>query len=77
MRDNISEKEFRSYQRRVMNAIIKTGMTTSEVAKKMNCKRGTVYGGDRHMMNAYTLIKFCMVTGASADYILGLTKDET
>lgn len=51
-----------------------SGMTKAEISRRMGIDRKTLYNtcGSKSMNSGY-LAKFCGVTGASADYLLGLS----
>ena len=55
----------------------KTGLTKKQIAERMGTGRKvlnfTRY--DDRCMSALSLIRFCAVTGVSADWLLGLTDD--
>lgn len=63
------------YDERVNRAIVETGMSKAEVARKMGCDKKTVHTTRGVMMNSGNLARFCAVTGVSADWILGLRRE--
>lgn len=63
------------YDERVHRAIVESGMTKLEVARKMGCDHKTVLPARGVMMNSWNLARFCAVTGVSADWILGLRRE--
>lgn len=61
------------YEDRIREAIFQSGMNITEVSRQMGIKRQNFYYG--HQMNIGNLAKFCAITGVSADYILGLSRE--
>lgn len=64
---------------RVDSVCYKSGLSKSEIAMRIGCDRKTLMQSQMNcaMMNSGYLAKFCAVTGTSADYLLGLKKEET
>lgn len=62
---------------RIEKAVEESGMSKAEIARKMGCDRKIFYLGRRQqtMMSAGYIAKFCVATGVSADYILGLKSE--
>lgn len=64
---------------RVEVVIGKTGLSKKQIAKRMGVGRKvlnfTRY--DDRCLSALSLIRFCSVTGVSADWLLGLTYDKS
>ena len=65
--------KIQGYEERVFEAIRRSGLSVSEVARRMNGRRQVFYSD--HQMHLGNLAKFCSVTGCSADYILGLSRE--
>lgn len=61
---------------RVDIACERSGKTKAKIAKEMCRSRGVMYHKSGDTVNASTLRKFCLVTGASADWLLGLKEDK-
>ena len=62
---------------RSRQAMEEAGLTQEETAKRMKVPRASVQGCLAGLgMRAETLRKFCMATGTSADFILGLDMEE-
>lgn len=59
---------------RVDSVCYKSGLSKLEIARRIGCDRKTLMQSRMNgaMMNSGYLAKFCAVTGASADYLLGL-----
>lgn len=64
---------------RVDEAVRRSGLSRQEIAKRANIHRKTLMEhNDRAAgMHSRTLAAFCMVTGADANWLLGLKKGET
>ena len=61
---------------RVDEACSRSGMTKAEIARRMGKDRHALC--DTHHANGMTtstLLRFCRVTGASADWLLGLEEE--
>ncbi len=61
---------------RIDIACSRTGMTKAEIARKMGRQRNALYKCHCDSMNGSTLLRFCRVTGASADWLLGLKEGD-
>lgn len=66
---------------RVEEAIADSGMTKSEIAKKMGVERKALYAsnspsGISRSWHSGRLATFCKVTGVSADWLLGLSRNK-
>lgn len=61
------------FEKRVNEAIADSGMSKRQIALKMDRNKAFFYKSN-YSWNAGTLMKFCAVTGASADWLLGLTE---
>lgn len=58
---------------RINQAVLDSGLSKSEVARRSGISRGIFYGeSDNRMFSAGSLARFCSVTHVSADWILGL-----
>lgn len=64
---------------RVDSVCYKSGLSKTEIARRIGCNRKALMQNQMNgaMMNSGYLAKFCAVTGASADYLLGLKKEAT
>ena len=51
-------------------AIAKKGLTTSIIANEMGINKNHLYSDNQ--WGSYKVMKFCAVTGVSADWLLGL-----
>lgn len=62
---------------RVDKTIQQSGMTQNEISRRMGYPEKYITEAKRHwnMPNSGALAKFCGVTGASADFLLGLKGD--
>lgn len=70
-------KEEMKFWYRIEDAVIASGMNKSEIARKAGLHRQTLsYMPNRKIMSCASLKAFCEVTGASADWILGLTEEQ-
>ena len=71
-------KRLQGYISRVNQAINDSGMTRRELAERCGLARTYFYNIEATgaHMTAYTLARFCAVTGSSADYLLGLKEAE-
>lgn len=65
--------KIQGYEDRVREAVELSGLTFSEIALRMDRRRQLFYTGTQ--MNLGNLAKFCAITGVSADYILGLSRE--
>ena len=62
---------------KVDEAIARSGMSMGEITRKMGVHRKTIMPSARCAgMHSRTLAAFCMVTGADANWLLGLKKGE-
>lgn len=64
---------------RVDEVCAEDGRQKHEIVKAMGgANRKILYEGEQrnHMLSAFHLARFCAVTGASADYLLGLKRKE-
>lgn len=58
---------------RLEDAVIASGMTKTEIALEGGFHRQSItFTGKNHLPSCRVLLEFCKVTGASADWILGL-----
>ena len=57
---------------RMDEIILEDGRSKNEIARLMRVNRKNLYRSD-YTMNPLYLAKFCFITGASADYLLGLS----
>ena len=57
---------------RVDSVCYKSGLSKTEIARRIGCDRKTLMRMNSAMMNSGYLAKFCAITGTSADYLLGL-----
>lgn len=64
------QHELTGFEKRLDESIKRSGMTVTEVMEKTGLCRQVFYRGEH--IHVYTLYQICKVTGASADYILGL-----
>jgi len=62
----------RGFWDRMDEAVIRSGMTKTEIAKRMGVHRHFLHSEHSKGVNSGYLAKFCGVTGASADWLLGL-----
>lgn len=58
---------------RVDEVILSQELTKAEIARRMKCNRKTLYARDS-AMNPLYLARFCTVTGADANYLLGIRR---
>jgi len=58
---------------RVDEAIAKSGKSKEQIARLMGCERKVLYARGGAMHSTY-VARFCVATGISADYLLGLTE---
>lgn len=56
---------------KVDTVCIKSGLTKKEIARRMGRDRRILYARDGGM-DAMTLARFCAVTGADANWLLGI-----
>lgn len=56
---------------RVNTVCIKSGLTKTEIARRMGRNRKICYARDGGM-DAMTLGRFCVITGADANWLLGI-----
>lgn len=59
---------------RIEEACGRSGMTKAEIARKGNFNRKLLYSNNP---SAIMIAKICMATGTSADWLLGLKKEES
>lgn len=58
---------------RIEDAVRKSGLSKCEIARRGGFHRQSItYTGNANLPTSRILIAFCKVTGASADWILGL-----
>lgn len=64
------------YQERLEEAVGQSGLSKNEIARRMGMDRKVLLT-DYHycQMGSGALMKFCAVTGVSADWMLGLRKE--
>ena len=74
MRTKHKESDFREYFARLVQAAGECDMSFAQIAREMGCTRHCLYGEHKCFMNSWYLKRFCEVTGASADFILGIEK---
>ena len=60
---------------RMNEIILEDGRSKNEIARLMNVDRKNLYNLG-YTMNPLYLARFCAVTGASADYLLGLKSEK-
>ena len=61
---------------RFEEACMRSGMSKDEIARKMGCGRNTLIATSGHCgIHITYLAKFCALTGTSADWLLGLSKE--
>lgn len=63
------------YYDRLDEACRRSGMTKNEIALRCCFSRKVLYPG--RMMNSGYLARFCAVTDTSADWLLGLRREES
>ena len=64
------------YKERLEEAVYQSGMTKKEIARLMGMDRKVLQPENRYcQMGAGALMKFCAITGVSADWMLGLRKE--
>ena len=51
-----------------------SGLTKVELAKRIGCKRTTLYDSG-YMLTTLYLARFCTITHTSADWLLGITNE--
>lgn len=70
-------KEQRLFWDRVEMAIGRSGKTKCQIAREAGIHRGTlgVRPQKEQIMSVNTIRSFCKVTGASADWLLGLKEE--
>ena len=68
----IKHKYLYGFWERVEQACKKSGLSKSEIARRGGFDRRLISSPTTGMMHAMTLARFCAVTGASADWLLGL-----
>lgn len=62
---------------RLDEACYRSGMKKCEIARVCGFDRKILCGERQYMMNSGYLAKFCAVTNTSADWLLGLRRDES
>ena len=63
---------------KVDEVVARSGMSKSEITRKMGVHHKTIMPSARcAWMHSRTLAAFCTVTGADANWLLGLKKGET
>ena len=64
------------YKERLEEAVYQSGMTKTEIARLMGMDRKVLLPETHYcQMGAGALMKFCAITGVSADWMLGLRKE--
>ena len=63
------------YEERLEKAIEKSGLSKTQIATRCGIDRKCFYPYNHRMMTSGNLAKFCAVTGVSADWLLGLSKE--
>lgn len=67
------------FRDRLYEAIEDTGLSKTAMAEKCGFSRKIFYDGwesFRSQLNSGYLMKFCSITGVSADWLLGLSKEK-
>ena len=59
---------------RIEAVCLKADISKNEIARRMGVHRHTIYRREGQGMDALTLARFCAVTGADANYLLGLSR---
>lgn len=65
--------KIQGYEDRVREVMKLSGLSIVETARRMSCDPKVFHSG--HQLNSGHLARFCAVTGCSADYILGLSRE--
>ena len=55
----------------------RSGMSKQEITMRMGVNRKLLYGSDRANISSLYLARFCAVTGADANWMLGLKGSES
>lgn len=64
------------YKERLEEAVYQSGMTKKEIARLMGMGRKVLQPDTIYcQMGAGALMRFCAITGVSADWMLGLKKE--
>lgn len=64
----------RGYRERLEEAIGRSGLTKSEIARRCRFNRKVLSG--ECTLSAVNLVKFCVITKTDANWLLGLKRDE-
>ena len=62
---------------RVNVVCARSGMSKQEITMRMGVNRKLLYGSDRANISSLYLARFCAVTGADANWMLGLKGSES
>ena len=62
---------------RLEEAVRLSGMTKTEIARRIGCDRKSLYelSRTRRMLHCGYMAKFCAITKVSADWLLGLKRE--
>lgn len=75
MKNGTHRHKIYQFQERVEETIKHSGMSKCQIARLAVFDRKILSFHLGWHLSAYNLMKFCQVTGVSADYLLGLRKE--
>lgn len=62
------------FQERIDKAVLDSGMSKTEIARRGGFERKVFYPKEHQMMSPAYIAKFCAVTGTDANWLLGVTR---
>lgn len=65
----------RGYRERLEEAVIRSGLTKSEIARRCGFDRKILSG--ESTLSTINLVKFCVITKTDANWLLGIKKEKT
>lgn len=75
MKNGIHRHKIYQFQERVEETIKHSGMSKQKIARLAGFDRKVLWFGTGWHLSTFNLMRFCQVTGVSADYLLGLRKE--
>ena len=75
MKQGIHRPKIYNFEERVEQVIKDSGMSKQRIANLAGFDRKVLWFGTGWHLSTFNLMRFCQVTGVSADYLLGLRKE--